>query len=74
VKRKWTRRPRFYDYGSQQAQAFIFGAPPPRQMWAWVVYFKGGSCTQGVESSMARAFRCAEEKLDAQEFGVKEKV
>lgn len=53
--------PRFYYGETARAQAFVFGAPAPRTMWAWAIYWRlesgHGGAASGVELSQRRALQ-----------------
>ena len=60
--RKWKRGRRRYDFGSQDAQAIIFGAQGA-QLWAWAVWGHK-FCAEGVEFSLKSARIKANAQLD----------
>lgn len=61
----WKRGNRFYSYQSTAACAFVFSAPDSF-MWAWIVYWEGGSKSE-VEDSFKRAKKRATEFIDSAE-------
>ncbi len=58
---RWNRLGgRSYMRKSMHTQAFVFGDPRPTQLWAWAVYWMGGSAS-GVEPGMLNARKKAED-------------
>jgi len=61
TKHKWTRiAPRCYECVTATAQAFIFGAIRPTNLWALSVYWSGGNFSR-VENGFRRAKSRAQE-------------
>ncbi len=66
---RWNRLgSRSYTRKSMHTEAYVFGDPRPTQLWAWAVYWMGGSAS-GVETGMLNARKKAEDwtqKVDKQ--------
>ena len=52
--------PRVYEMKFGGCQAFVFGCNKPTQLWAWAVYWHGGS-SSGVEQGFLLAKKKAQE-------------